>query len=317
MENNSINVPTDRLYWERFRPNNIEDAVLLPRVEKIVTHGIKTNLILAGPPGIGKTTIARILVRNHPHIQLSSKLGVDILRNEVQEFCSKMSIGFDEEINSNIKVVYLEEFDGATRQMQEELRSFIEEYEQNVRFVATCNHIQKIHDPILSRFNVIDFTPTGPAESKQLKIEFIKYLDNLSKNNDLGINKITLKEIVKKNFPDFRKTMQDVQMYHLTGEINSTIINSTDDKIYEYVFGDTSSENLWNYLYINWLDRLELGFDKFNRSFWHWVEKNQPDKIIKLPNYFIIISRYLDVHLPTARDPFITLYAMIWELNQL
>ncbi len=161
------------------------------------------------------------------------------------------------------------------------------------------------------------FSPNGNNESKQLKTEFLKYLLKLNNAENFNIDKNILKEIVVKTFPDFRQSLQSLQVVYLTGEFKTDIISAEDDKIYNCIFGNMNNIEVWNYLYKHWLDRYDLAFEKFNRNFWYWVEQHKPDKVQKLPHYFIIIAKYLDTHLPHARDPFVTLYAMISELKNI
>lgn len=309
---------TERLFWEKYRPMTIEDMALPERIKNLAKHGIVTNMLLVGPPGIGKSTLANILTMPHPFIKLNSKLGVDVLRNEVLTFCQTITSNiFDTKKASNIKVVWLEEFDGASRTMQDELRAFIEQFEKTVRFIATANNLSKIIEPMQSRFNIVDFTPKNQDEIKTVKVEYLKRLMKIAETEKLNIQPEQIKEIVKANFPDLRKGMSVLQLTHITGSVSSEEQQSSDVEIYSLISNGASAAETWNYLYANWLDRLDTAFTMFDKRYWKWIEKNKPTELSKMPNRMIKISQYVDVHLNNARDPFVTLCAMIFELQQL
>lgn len=308
---------TDRLFWEKYRPSNLDEIIIPDRIKAIAEHGIKTNLLLVGPAGMGKTTLARILTKNHPTLVKSAKLGVDILRSDVLDFCQTLASDIFDSGKPKIKVVYLEEFDGASKQLQEELRAFIEQYEKNVRFIATANTLSKIIPAMQSRFTVIDFTPKNQDETKQLKQGFAKRLVELVKKDGLNVSNEQIKDIVKSNFPDLRKCMSVLQITNMTGSTSVEEHSSDDEKIYDLISDAKDSIETWNYLYNNWLDRLDLAFEMFDKRYWKYVTENRPKELAKMPNRMIKVSQYIDVHLNNARDPFVTLCAMIFELQRI
>lgn len=308
-------IKNNRLFWEKFRPNTLNDMILPQRIKEVVSHGIITNMLFVGPAGLGKTTLAKILVKDHPYIVKSSKLGVDVLRNEVLSFCQTItSDPFNNVKLKNNKIVYLEEFDGASNTLQEELRAFIEQFEKNIRFVATANNLNKIIKPMQSRFEIFDFTPKNQDEIKYLKVNFAKRMMNIVEENDLKVTGDQIKDIVKKSFPDLRKCMSGLQIADLTGSTNYDLNSEDDIQIYDYA---NANPKTWNYLYENWLDRLDDAFAMFDRRYWKYVESNKPSELFKMPNRMTVISKYVDVHLANSRDPFITLFAMINELQQI
>lgn len=309
---------TDRLFWEKYRPSSLDEIILPDRIRTIIEHGIQTNLLFVGPAGIGKTTLAKILTKKHPTLVKSAKLGVDILRNDVLEFCQSISSDmFDASNKKAVKVVYLEEFDGASKNLQEELRAFIEQYEKNVRFIATANTLAKIIPPVQSRFTIIDFTPKNQEETKQLRQSFAKRLADIVKRDALNITNDQIKDIVRSNFPDLRKCMSVLQITNLTGSTSVEEHSEEDNKIYEMVSGSYTPTEIWNYLYTNWLDRLDLAFEMFDKRYWKYVADVKPTELSKMPNRMIKVSQYVDVHLTNARDPFVTLVAMIFELQKI
>lgn len=311
------NVKTERLFWEKYRPQTLEEIILPDRIKSIAEHGIKTNLLFVGPAGIGKTTLARIMTKGYPTLTKSAKLGVDILRNDVLDFCQTLAGDIFSNNKPAIKIVYLEEFDGASKAMQEELRAFIEQFERNVRFVATANTLSKIIPAMQSRFTVIDFTPKNQDETKSLKISFARRLSEIAKNDKLNVTNDQIKDIIRNNFPDLRKCMSTMQIANLTG---STVVeehSEEDNGIYELVSQNSNPTETWNYLYTNWLDRLDLAFDMFDKKYWNYIAEHKPSEISKMPNRMIKVSQYVDVHLPNARDPFVTLCAMIYELQKI
>jgi DNA polymerase III delta prime subunit len=310
---------TENLFWEKYRPKIMEDVVLPDRIRNMLTHGIQTNMIFTGPPGCGKTTCARILLKNYHHKIISAKQGVDVLRNEIDDFCRKMIVSFDSqdaEKDKRVRVVYFEEFDRATNQLQEELKSFIEDHSSRVRFIATCNNINEINEPIQSRFNVIDFTPIGQEESVELKRQYAKRVVNIINSEKLNIPKEEVKNIISKNFPDFRKIWQHIQYFHLSG-YNISKISVGDDRLFEIIFSDSNSVEVWDYVYNNWLDKPTSGFNKLGRDFFLWVKENKPEYVNKLGDAMIVRSEYADIRLPRSMDNFLTFYALVCRLQQI
>lgn len=306
-----------QLFWEKYRPQTIDDLIVPDRIKKIALHGINGNYLFHGHCGCGKTSLARILLKEYPqsHIILSSKLGVDELRTRVDRFCREM-IPFEDP--NKLRVVYFEEFDRASSQLQDELKSFMEDKHviNRVRFIATCNNISKIKEPIRSRFTEVDFTPIGD-ESKELKMSFAKRAFELCKTENININKEVLKDIIMKRFPDFRKTWQDIQQFHLTGTNSSNKIEDDDNKLFDIIINKKNTLQSWEYLYVNWGDKMDLAFSKLGREFFDWVKNNHPDKIGKLGNTIILVSDYTDLKLPNALDPFVTLCALVYKLQEL
>jgi DNA polymerase III delta prime subunit len=305
-----------QLFWEKYRPIDIKDIIVPNRIKKIAEAGIQGNYIFHGNSGCGKSSLARILLKEYPnsHIILSSKLGVDELRTRVDRFCREM-IPFEDP--DKLRVVYFEEFDRASSQLQDELKSFIEDHSKRVRFLATCNNITKIKEPIRSRFIEVDFTPYGD-ETKELKTGFAKRVIDICKKENINIDKDILKDIVNKRFPDFRKSWQDIQHYHLTG-INSSIKN-VDDKdigLFNLILNKKNTVANWEYLYVNWMDNPDLAFQKLGRDFFNFIKDNYPGKTDKLAMTIITVSDYTDLRLPNASDPFVTLCALVFKLQEI
>jgi replication-associated recombination protein RarA len=294
------------LFWDKYRPTEIEDVILPDRIKKLVQKGIHTNMLFHGTSGIGKTTLARILIKDHPHLILGSKLGVEELRTKVDRFCKEMSIGEDP---NKLKIVFFEEFDRASKQLQEELKSFMEipKYMNRIRFIATTNNVQKIDPAIKSRFNYISFNLT-PDEFTEVRKGYRDRIFQVIKEENIEIEKSILADIFKKRFPDFRAIWQDIQYYTLTGFNNSVENDTVDTSLFDYILGDSNVVQTWNYLYKNWSEKPEVAFELLGREFFEYL-KEKGDKQNVLANVLITVSEYSDLRLPNAVDPFVTLNA--------
>lgn len=302
----------DQLFWEKYRPTTLEKAIILPRIQKEIQEGITTNMIFEGNSGCGKTTLARILAKeyNYKEIDASREGGVDTLRTKVESFVSEAQLFSPNQ--SGLKVVYLEEFDRATPQLQDGLRSYIESNADKVRFITTINHIHKISDALMSRFNVISFNPKNSEERSFLLKGFARRTMEIAKLENIDISSDDIIRMVKKCGHDFRKILNLLQRIQITG--STAIIDDTkgdDDDFYNLVLNETTTTvDIYNYILLNYVDNPEVGIITLGRGFINHLMVQHKDKIKSIPGIVEEYNKHLGIY-PNSLDPLMTLYSLI------
>ena len=320
------------LLSERWRPKTIEDVVLLPRIRKIFENGLNQNVILFGNFGTGKTTLARILIgkysKDKPYLELNSSFytSIDTLRSKIDDFCSRVYMGFDLEkdiTRDSTKYVFLDEFERTSTQYQDALKAYIEEFSaKNVRFIFTTNHITKVSPGILSRLIQVNFDCQTPEEERYLKTEIYKRITNvICKKEEFEIPKEELIKIINKKFPDFRSIMIELDHYKQTGSsniTNTTLNIKLRNDLYNLVFDKSKTyDDTYHFLMNNFGDdKIDEMIGLFSRPFIEWVisdNKSYIDKLFKV-NYIITEHTRL---LETNTDPIVLGMTVIGKIKDL
>jgi len=300
------------LLWEKWRPKNIDEVILLPRIRKQFENGISQHCILYGHYGTGKTSLARILIGKYtkktPCLELNCSMdtSIDILREEIQNFCKFTPMM---ETESDIKYVFLDEFERVSIQFQDAFKAFIEKYNKNVRFIITTNHLNKISDGIKSRIPQINFDCQGVEEERYLKTELYKRINNvILPEEGKQIPKEDLISIITKKFPDFRSIMVEVQNYLETGDLgsnSSNVSNKVKLELYNSIYDKSLDfEKIYHFLMTNFgADKIDVMIKLLGKPFIDWSisEKKNIDKLFDC-NY--IIADYSS-KLETNTDPIV------------
>ena len=214
------------LWVEKYRPTNVDECILPTNLKQTFKEFVKQktlpNMILSGGAGVGKTTVATAMINEigatSMMINGSEESGIDVLRTKIKNFASTSSL------EGGRKYLILDESDYLNPQStQPALRGFMEEFHKNCGFILTCNYKNRLIEPLHSRCSGVDFRiPKG--EINKLCTQFFKRVKSILDEEAIKYDDKVILELITKYFPDWRRTLNELQKYSVSGQIDSGIL---------------------------------------------------------------------------------------------
>jgi DNA polymerase III delta prime subunit len=233
------------LWVEKYRPSKIDECILPKNLKEtfkqFVQSGELPNFLFCGTAGVGKTTVAKALCNEvgaeYLLINGSEESGIDVLRTKIKSFASTVSL------TDSKKVVILDEADYLNpNSTQPALRAFIEEFSNNCRFIFTCNYKNRIIEPLHSRCAVIDFKIEN-NEKQEIAAAFFKRTMNILVKENIVADQKVVAELVTKHFPDWRRVLNELQRYSVSGKIDSGILLNVTEESFKQLITNLRDKN--------------------------------------------------------------------------
>ena len=279
------------LWVEQYRPKDIESCVLPNNLKdtltEFVSEGNLPNLILSGGPGVGKTTAAKAMLEQigatYMMINGSEESGIDVLRTKIKNFASTVSL------EGGRKYIILDEADYLNPQStQPALRGFMEEFHKNCGFILTCNYKNRIIQPLHSRCSTIDFT-IPKTEKPTLAKQFMERTINILDENKIKYENRVIAEVINKHFPDWRRVLNELQRYSVSGTIDAGIlVNISETNIKNLMEGMKKKEftNVRKWVVDNLDNDPSRLFRKLYDNLYNYVDNGS------IPHVVVILAEY-------------------------
>ena len=302
------------LWVEKYRPNIVEDCILPASTKEVfqgfVNQGELPNLLLTGTAGVGKTTIAKAMCEEigASYIVINgSDEGrfLDTVRNRIRQFASTVSLTS----GASHKVVIIDEADNTTNDVQLSLRTAVEEFHSNCRFIFTCNFINKIIEPLHSRCTVVDFR-IKPEQAVQLQGEFFTRLKTILTHEQVEFEDKVLAKLVRRYYPDWRRLINECQRYAATGSISSAILVDVADVNLDALLASLKKKEFTNVK--NWVVQ---HMDNDPTMVMRKIYDSLYDvlKPASIPEAVLIIAKYMN-SIPIVPDQEVNLLACLTEI---
>ena len=314
---NSIN----QLFTEKYGPKNFDDLILPERVMSKFKDGLVQNMLFAGSPGTGKTSCAKAIVNQfglpYLYINASTDTSVEVIRTRIIDFCSTVSIM---DGPGMFKVVILDEVDGVSDQFFKALRATMETFASNSRFIATCNYINKLPDPILSRFEVINFDFDKEEESELTK-KYIRRVYDICGKEEMTIEKPALVEFVRRNFPDLRSTLNKLQGFKTQGTTSINVedvkkFNSVYKDVFELIFNETDPVKNYQYLVGEYSNRVDDVLQTLGEEFIQYIQSEKQSATRFIPQIAVVVAEH-QAQRNLVIDQVITLLSCVYKLQEI
>lgn len=319
-----MNEFNDILFTEKFRPTKIKHLILPKRIAEPFSRGIYQNFLAFGPRGTGKTSAAFALVKDNGnpyiYINVSDESSVDTIRNKIKRYASEADL-----LNRDkkLKVIILDEIDGASDQFYKALRGVIEKYSKRVRFVATCNYINKLPDAIVSRFETFNFSLSN-EEEREVMPQFTKRVMGIFSKLDMKIEPSTAQYFVEREFPDFRSAINKIQGLWMRNIKEVTVEDIKKNSavfadIYKMIMESNNPVENYKFLMSEYSTKVDEVLDSLGTDFIDWLVANEEtygNKTKEIAEIIPIVNDHqTDRNL--VIDPSITMLSCVYKIQKI